>query len=424
MRSEKGITLTTVVIYVMAMIVIVGIVATITSFFYSNTAELEETSSILGEFNKFNLYFLSETQKEDNKVVKIESGKRIIFSSGAAFTYQDNGIYFNNIKLCSGVTDCTFSMTKKDEKDIILVYLEIGKNKDFARTMEYTLKYSNQFAASENEGDYTGNNTMKYTEEGVPVPPGFSYLTGTKNTGLVITDGINEFVWVPCTIDGANGTVKYEKWTSSVTGISHTDTTDDTLPTKVTNEWKQTETDQIRKYGGFYIARYEAGIPETMTTAINNANAASRNVAGTPVSKKNSVPWNYIDYTKAKANAERMYSSSQFVQGGLVTGRQWDAVMKWLENAGYNVQTNSTPWGNYSDASVAPITDYSTDYGATWQTGTIKPNGSGYILRTGNSEYTKANNIYDLAGNVWELTNEIYASNRSVSRSGRYHHPR
>ena len=38
------------------------------------------------------------------------------------------------------------------------------------------------------------------TEDGVPIPKGFTYVTGTKDTGTVIKDSNgNEFVWVPAT---------------------------------------------------------------------------------------------------------------------------------------------------------------------------------------------------------------------------------
>ena len=39
------------------------------------------------------------------------------------------------------------------------------------------------------------------TDDKVPIPKGFTYLTGTKETGVVIEDGLhNEFVWIP--VDG------------------------------------------------------------------------------------------------------------------------------------------------------------------------------------------------------------------------------
>ena len=53
-----------------------------------------------------------------------------------------------------------------------------------------------------------GENVKSVTEDGVPIPKGFYYVTGTKNTGIVISDNQldennatgnngNQFVWVP-----------------------------------------------------------------------------------------------------------------------------------------------------------------------------------------------------------------------------------
>lgn len=53
-----------------------------------------------------------------------------------------------------------------------------------------------------------GGNIKQVTSDGVPIPTGFYYVTGTKNTGVVISDNIldennqeenagNQFVWVP-----------------------------------------------------------------------------------------------------------------------------------------------------------------------------------------------------------------------------------
>lgn len=153
------------------------------------------------------------------------------------------------------------------------------------------------------------------------------------NDGLVIEDGEgNQFVWVP--VDGTN--VKYEKWLGNknyqITEISQV--SDDTLPNGID------ENDQITKYGGFYIGRYEAGIPKSMTEAINTASKDARNVSGIPIVAKNQVPWDFIDYTTSKTNAENMYTGSN-LKSGLLTGKMWDTTMKWLENTGVNVQTDS-----------------------------------------------------------------------------------
>jgi len=256
------------------------------------------------------------------------------------------------------------------------------------------------------------------TIDGVPIPKGFEYLTGTKNTGLEIKNSIdgNEFVWVSCTMDGTNGTVKYEKWTSSVNGGSSTAETssDDTLPNGIDDE-----TSQISTYGGFYIARYSAGLPGNLGgSALTIADAADRDKSSyAPISKKDNIPWNYITYNKAKSNAEIMYSND-FVQSGLVTGTQWDSLMKWLENSGYDVQINSEKWGNYYNSDVTGIKEYSSDDGATWISADLKPSGTEGLLKTGDSDYTKASNIYDLAGNLYEWTSEVSTGTSHNRRGG------
>ena len=251
------------------------------------------------------------------------------------------------------------------------------------------------------------------------------------NDGLVIEDKDgNQFVWVP--VDNVN--VKYEKWLGSKNNASITSleqASDDKLPSGVTSE-----ADQITKYGGFYIGRYEAGIPESMTEAISpipegeevtdEKIATKRNVLGIPVSKKNQVPWNFINSAKAKANAESMYTEEK-VKSGLLTGTMWDTTCKWLENSGVKVDTDCKEWGNYSNAPVTGITEYTVNNGLSWISvnSRTKPtsgnNRSDYIwlLKTGNSEYTKRKNIYDFAGNLWEKINEVFSSNGyMVSRSG------
>jgi type II secretory pathway pseudopilin PulG len=278
-----------------------------------------------------------------------------------------------------------------------------------------------EWGVNPNIGVITSNEGVK-----IPLPSGFTQVVSEGNSingGIVISDGTNEFVWVPCTIDGTGNTAKYEKWNVSYLEISYTDVVDDAIPEKVGTTWGQTEESQITKYKGFYIARYEASIPETMTAAINNADTINRNKVGTPLSKRNGVPWNFIGYGYSKSNAERMYNSSEDIQSGLITGKQWDALVKWLENSGKDVQQNSLGWGNYYNAPVTNITSYSLSSGETWieAASITREINANWMLKTGNSEYTKANNIYDIAGNMAEWTNEKYLNitGRQIQR-GRF----
>ena len=220
--------------------------------------------------------------------------------------------------------------------------------------------------------------------EGVPIPKGFTYKEGAKDTGLVIQDGNeNEFVWVPATES------TYRKDTSFP---GATPTGDDTLPNGITDE-----TADVVKYGGFYIGRYEAGIPEGDTSPSNKT--------GIPVSKKGAIVWSNINYTNAKANAESMISN-EYVQTGLLTGKAWDTTCYWIEDSLKSINksaslTDSRYYGNYYN-SLAPANE-----------------NRGTKRTAGFSENWMVKNIYDLAGNVFEWTSEAYSSD-FISRGGGY----
>ena len=227
--------------------------------------------------------------------------------------------------------------------------------------------------------------TIASVKYGVPIPKGFDYVTGTKDTGLVIKDQDteNEFVWVPATES------TYAKDTSF---DGNPPTGDDTLPNGITDEIAD-----VVKYGGFYIGRYEAGVPKGETSTSNKT--------GIPVSKKDATVWTNINYTNAKASAESMISN-EYVQTGLLTGKAWDTTCHWIEDSLKSINASaslkdSRYYGNYKN-SLSPANE-----------------NSGTKRTAGFSENWKVKNIYDLAGNVWEWTSEAFGSN-FIFRGGSY----
>jgi Tfp pilus assembly protein PilE len=234
-------------------------------------------------------------------------------------------------------------------------------------------------------------------------------LSTSYDSGLVIQDiAGNQFIWVP--IDGT--TIKYEKIFSfpSYYGATTSNTIDDTLPSGY-----------VAPTYGFYIARYESSFDYNS----GNVRAASKKSTGVLKTDWSTLRdeahsgylWNWINCSDAKKYSESMASvtngynyDTTKVGTNLITGQQWDAVMKWIQNTGNNVTTDSTSWGNYRNATFT----YELPTAGT------KAVNSSTLLNTGAAKRNMVKNIYDLAGNSCEWTSEIYAA-YPIARGGHYY---
>lgn len=122
MANNKGITMTSLIIYVLGMVIAVSIIATLTSFFYKNV-NVGSINNETTQYTKFSNIFSKEIERKNNQIIECNTtGKEenkisyIIFSSGNQYTYksENKSIYKNKIKICQGVENCEFSYNFKD----------------------------------------------------------------------------------------------------------------------------------------------------------------------------------------------------------------------------------------------------------------------------------------------------------------------
>ncbi len=235
-------------------------------------------------------------------------------------------------------------------------------------------------------------NNIKYTSDGqknvIPVPVGFSYAgEGTKDTGFVIKNDTdeNEFVWIPVSgmpytynryafvggeINQVEDGIDTEFGTNSVK-IK----TSKSSSTYFVEELPNDEKASVEKHGGYYIARYEAGILQERTAKGEPATTLPifRKTGDTAV-----YVYNFVKYDQAKTLSENLYKKSEDnVISKLCSNYAWDTALKFIDIQNPGWSTNSVGGDN-----------------TTLQ-------GPGYH---------SVNNIYDIGGNVDEMVSGFYCS--------------
>lgn len=208
------------------------------------------------------------------------------------------------------------------------------------------------------------------------------------NKGLVIEDANkNQYVWVP--VD--QKTVKKDGYYTS----NHGENGLITLEGRANN--------QIDRCGGFYIGRYECGVPEELNNEMSGIDQTTNMIKATPVVKQGAKPWNFITHSYAIENAQKIVQQADS-ESVLIPEGYWLIVMQWLRSSGFDVDRKSADFGNYADSYFDFSGLYSEDEGKSFIQGNDETKGSvNILLATGISEKHVTNNIYDIAGNVNEF---------------------
>ena len=259
--------------------------------------------------------------------------------------------------------------------------------------------------------------------EQVPIPEGYIVSENSDenivNKGLVISDSRgNEYVWISCTVDSSSNKLQYKRteWGVEKDGTDNSRAIKDELTLKdIDVTYSKTDTDNgineeiskeivaqinaekesIKKYGGYYIGRYEVGKDNK-----------------TAVIKAEQEPYVNIKWSKA-------YELAKGIGGGegattyLCSSYSWDTAINFIQN---------TTGKNYATSIIG--------FNGNWKSQEVK-DSSGKVIKPVNTDQrlntgltTALCNIYDMGGNVGEFTTELNpgTSETVVLRGGSYYY--
>lgn len=271
--------------------------------------------------------------------------------------------------------------------------------------------------------------------EGVKIPTGFYYVGGTKTSGIVISDNVNDkdkyknkavvgtdllgnqYVWIPCTTDSTSSKLQYARteWGVEADGDDNSRAIKDELTltdASVTYSNADTanginadvskeivaqikaEKASVAQYGGYYIGRYEVG---------KNSDTA--------VVKYNQTPYASITWSTAYGLAKKIITNSE-VNSYLCSSYAWDTAVNFIQN-------NSTA-KNYATSIEGFNGNWNPQAVKDPSGNVIKPAGTSQQLNTGLT--TQFCNIFDMGGNEAEFTTELNpgTSETVVLRGGSY----
>ena len=378
----------------------------------------EEAKTISVEVNVVRIENVEKPQykyyiREENGDYELKDTK---VENTYTFTWLEEKTYIIKVELVGNFTEENIEeFSTQEETGLIL----IGER--FSDIYERTTKYI----------DSDGNTAWIPGGFAVGVSEGINKV----DDGIVITDSIdtehratgNQFVWIPV----EDYTTMYIEETVKLSGVSTTTNVYSNLRVRSNESYNTTKPgttsgirepdiltdydsqsqyysiiasnmedmaekmvkeytdtyESIKYYKGFFIGRFE------LTGSVEEPTVKKGNVLTADVAP------NWYNLKKACTNIV----NTKYAQSTMIYGNQWDEVTEWLKTKGYDIDTNSSSWGNYNDS-----------------TGKADIEGHGKPQITGYSKAWSAQNIYDIAGNYWEWTQEANKTTNRIYRGGRY----
>lgn len=200
MKNNKGITLTSLVIYIAVVFVVTAGVIRVTTHFSRNMEDAADTS-FETEFNKLNLYLLDESKEQGNKIQEITDEVQVEFSNGNKYTYNvtEKMVYLNEgIKICENIEDCEFKQkTAENGKSVLTLTIKIG---EITKTVDYVMKSISTQEGGVDIDDYLvgASKVTYYLKAGdyidyTPTKGTYRVVDGEYGSGYTTTQGYQEF---------------------------------------------------------------------------------------------------------------------------------------------------------------------------------------------------------------------------------------
>ena len=140
-RNTKGITLVSLVIYVVIMLMLIAIIAVFKNNIDKNIDSMGEYTSLVPQINKVHMYMLDEVNIKDNKVLKRNSsGSYIEFSSGNSYMFSDGSLYKNSVEVLSDIIGGSFQVETENNNEVLYVNLSLD-DKLQNKQLKYVIKH-------------------------------------------------------------------------------------------------------------------------------------------------------------------------------------------------------------------------------------------------------------------------------------------
>lgn len=139
MKSEKGVTLISLTVYIIVMTIVIGVVSLVSTFFFKNTKSSSNQIDPMIEYTRFTNFFTEESNRKGIQILEYKENY-VVFDDGVQYTYvpENRGIYRNKVKICNEVEKCRFEYKIKNGKDVIGVTIQMKDAEE--KTIDYTLK--------------------------------------------------------------------------------------------------------------------------------------------------------------------------------------------------------------------------------------------------------------------------------------------